>query len=383
MIRQEQNSFIRRVLKLIGYVFGIAVMIFIAAAIGLGIYISQIIGDLPDSSELKDYVPPVLTRIHAADGQLISEFAKERRLFISIQSIPDSLINAYLAAEDKNFFQHFGLDIVGIFNAAIQNAMNYGTGKRPIGASTITQQVAKNFFFTNEVSYQRKLKEAILAVRLERTYSKETILELYLNEIYLGLQAYGVASAALAYFDKAVTELTLPEMAYLAALPKAPNNYHPINKPENAIERRNWVLERMLSNGFIDEETAESAKAASLSFSPRLHERFLIESSYFVEEVRRELIELYGEDSLYAGGLSVRTSIIPDYQILARKVLMDGLLKFDRSRGYWRGPIKKVELSTKIDWKEAFNEVNALDDVPEWSLAIVTLSFRFKCRDWY
>ena len=372
MIQQKQNSFIRRVLKLFGYFFGIAVMIVIVITVGLGIYISQIIGDLPDSSELKNYDPPVLTRIHAADGQLISEFAKERRLFISVQSIPDLLINAYLAAEDKNFFQHYGLDFVGIFNAAIQNAMNYGTGKRPIGASTITQQVAKNFFFTNEVSYERKLKEAILAVRLERTYSKETILELYMNEIYLGLQAYGVASAALAYFDKAVTELTLPEMAYLAALPKAPNNYHPINKPENAIERRNWVLDQMLSNGFIDEETAESAKEAPLSFNPRLHEKLLIESSYFVEEVRRELIELYGEDSLYAGGLSVRTSIVPEYQILARKVLMDGLMKFDRSRGYWRGPIKKIELSSEIEWQEAFNEVNALDDVPEWSLAIVT-----------
>ena len=326
----------------------------------------------PDSSELQDYEPPVLTRIHAADGQLISEFAKERRLFLSINSVPDLLIKAYLAAEDKNFFQHFGLDIVGIINAAAQNVINYGTGKRPIGASTITQQVAKNFFFTNEVSYERKLKEAILATRLERTYSKETILELYLNEIYLGLQAYGVASAALAYFDKAVDELTLPEMAYLAALPKAPNNYHPIKKPENAIERRNWVLERMLANGFIDKETAELAKAAPLSFNPRLHEEFLVESNYFVEEVRRELIELYGEESLYSGGLSVRTSIIPEYQKLARRVLMEGLIDFDRKRGYWRGPIKNVDLKPEIDWRDQFDEIELLEDVPEWSLAIVS-----------
>ncbi len=361
-----------RVLKFVSYIFGVAGLVFIATAVGLAVYISQIIGDIPDSSDLEDYKPPVLTRIHAADGQLISEFAKERRLFLSIKSVPDLLVKSYLAAEDKSFFQHNGLDFVGIMNAAVQNIINYGTGKRPIGASTITQQVAKNFFFTNEVSYERKIKEAILAIRLERTYSKETILELYLNEIYLGLQAYGVASAALAYFDKAVDELTLPEMAYLAALPKAPNNYHPINKPENAIDRRNWVLDRMMANGFIDEETAEVAKTAPLNFNPRLHEKFLTESNYFVEEVRRELIELYGENSLYAGGLSVRTSIIPEYQKLARKVLMNGLIDFDRKRGNWRGPIENVDLNLETNWQEVFKEVSVLDDVPEWSLAVVT-----------
>ena len=359
-----------RLFKFVGYIFGIAVLAFIAVAIGMAFYISQIIGDLPDSGDLQDYKPPVLTRVHAADGQLISEFARERRLFLSINSVPDLLIKAYLAAEDKNFFHHFGLDFVGIINAAAQNVINYGTGKRPIGASTITQQVAKNFFFTNEVSYERKIKEAILATRLERAYSKETILELYLNEIYLGLQAYGVASAALAYFDKAVDELTLPEMAYLAALPKAPNNYHPINKPDNAIDRRNWVLERMLANGFIDQEEADAAKLAPLSFNPRLHEEFLVESNYFVEEVRRELIELYGEESLYAGGLSVRTSINPEYQKLARKVLMDALIDYDQQRGYWRGPIERGDLNLNL--REQFNKLKVLEDVPEWSIAIVT-----------
>ncbi|MGC1892341.1 MAG: transglycosylase domain-containing protein, partial [Pseudolabrys sp.] len=228
------------VLRFLGFLFAAGTILFVvgvAAAAGLLWHFSK---DLPDYSQLQDYEPPVMTRVHAADGSLVAEYARERRLYIPIQAVPKLVINAFLAAEDKNFYEHGGLDFTGIARAGVVYLQNFGSSRRPQGASTITQQVAKNFLLTNELSMARKVKEALLALKIERTYSKDKILELYLNEIYLGIGAYGIAAASLVYFDKAVNELTVPEAAYLASLPKAPNNYHPFRQRERAIERRNW-----------------------------------------------------------------------------------------------------------------------------------------------
>src|SRR5947209_16067211 len=223
-------------------------LVAVGAVAGLLYHYSK---DLPDYSQLQDYEPPVMTRVHAADGELLAEYAKERRLYLPMQAIPKLVINAFLAAEDKNFYEHGGLDFSGIARAGMLYLQNMGTNRRPQGASTITQQVAKNFLLTNEVSFDRKIKEALLALKIERTYTKEKILELYVNEIYLGLGAHGIAAASLIYFDKSVHELTIPEAAYLAALPKAPSALHPFRQRERAIERRNYVIDRMAEDRYI------------------------------------------------------------------------------------------------------------------------------------
>ena len=244
--------------------------------------------------------------------------------------MPKLVINAFLAAEDKNFYEHGGIDFTGIARAAFNYIQNYGTSRRPQGASTITQQVAKNFLLTNELSLTRKIKEALLALKIERTYSKDKILELYLNEIYLGLGAYGIAAASLVYFDKSVNELTVADAAYLAALPKAPNNYHPFRQRERAIERRNWVIDRMADDGFIKVADAEKAKRAPLGVTTKAAGAHTFSAEYFAEEVRREILERYGEKKLYEGGLSVRTTLDTKLQVLARKVLTDGLVRLRR-----------------------------------------------------
>ena len=244
---------------------------------------------------------------------------------------------------------------------------NYGSSRRPQGASTITQQVAKNFLLTNEVSLDRKIKEALLALRIERTYSKDKILELYLNEIYLGLGAYGVAAASLLYFDKSVHELTPAEAAYLAALPKAPNNYHPFRQRERAIERRNYVLDRMVEDRFLKPEEGEKWKKDPLAVTPRPTGAHIFAAEYFAEEVRRDLNDRYGEKKLYEGGLSVRTTLDPKLQSVARKALTDGLVKFDETQGY-RGAIQKLDISG--DWGVKLADVKAFSDVP-WRIAVV------------
>ena len=252
-----------------------------------------------------------------------------------IQAVPKLVINAFIAAEDKNFYEHGGLDFSGIARAGVLYLQNYGSNRRPQGASTITQQVAKNFLLTNEVSFERKIKEALLALKIERTYSKDKILELYLNEIYLGLGAYGVAAASLVYFDKSVHELTIAEAAYLAALPKAPTNLHPFRQRDRAIERRNYVIDRMVENGFITAQDAEKPrKDPDITVRPTGAHIFAAE--YFAEEVRRDIYERYGEKKLYEGGLSVRTTLDPKLQVLARKSLVDGLVQFRRDPGLAR-----------------------------------------------
>src|SRR5512135_975051 len=254
----------RLLVRFFGFLFAAGTVVFlvgVAAAAGLIWHFSK---DLPDYSQLQDYEPPVMTRVHAADGSLMGEYSKERRLYLPIQAVPKLVINSFLAAEDKNFYEHGGIDFSGMARAALLYVQNFGSNRRPQGASTITQQVAKNFLLSNEVSFSRKIKEALLSIKIERTYTKDKILELYLNEIYLGLGAYGIASASLTYFDKGVNELTVQEAAYLAALPKAPNNYHPFRQRERAIERRNWVIDRMAEDGFIKTADAEAAKRMPL-----------------------------------------------------------------------------------------------------------------------
>ncbi|MBJ3774796.1 penicillin-binding protein 1A [Acuticoccus mangrovi] len=358
----------------LGFLFSVGSVLGLIAAAGVGIYIARMSDELPSVNVLRDYEPPVMTRIHAADGSLVAEYARERRLFLPIQAIPERIRYAFLSAEDSSFYQHSGVDPQAIIRALVTNLRNRGTDSRPVGASTITQQVAKNFLLTNEVSYERKVKEAILSLRIEAAFTKDEILERYLNEIYLGLGAYGVAAAALVYFDKSVHELTLAETAYLAALPKAPNNYHPFRAPERAIERRNWVLERMAVDGVITEEERREAAAEPLRVKPRARSKFLFASEYFAEEVRRELIELYGNDALYGGGLSVRTSLDPELQIMARKALMDGLIKIDIRKTGYRGPIEELDLNASEDWGPKVGSVEGLSDVPEWKVAIVLSS---------
>ncbi len=219
--------------------------------------------DLPDYEVLAKYEPPVMTRIHANDGSLIAEFARERRIYVPFTAMPDCVTHAFISAEDKNFYQHGGLDIQGIIRAAVTNLSSMQSGGRKVGASTITQQVAKNFLLTSDQTIERKLKEAILAIRIERAFTKEQILELYLNEIYLGAGAYGVAAAAQTYWDKSLPELTTADCAYLATLPKAPSNYNPFRFPERAISRRNWVIDRMVENGYVTRDAGEAAKAAA------------------------------------------------------------------------------------------------------------------------
>ena len=355
-------------LRFFGFLFAAGTILFVvgvAAAAGLLWHFSK---DLPDYSQLQDYEPPVMTRVHAGDGSLVGEYARERRLYIPIQAVPKLVINAFLAAEDKNFYEHGGLDFTGIARAAVVYLQNYGSSRRPQGASTITQQVAKNFLLSNELSMSRKVKEALLALKIERTYSKDKILELYLNEIYLGLGAYGIAAASLVYFDKAVNELSVPEAAYLASLPKAPNNYHPFRQRERAIERRNWVIDRMAESGFVKSADAEKAKRSPLGVTSKATSAHVFAAEYFAEEVRRELYERYGEKKLYEGGLSVRTSLDPKLQVLARKVFTDGLVRFDEAQG-WRGPVTKIDIAG--DWGVKLADVKSLSDVSPWRLAVV------------
>jgi penicillin-binding protein 1A len=358
----------RLLLRFIGLLFAGGTILFIVgvtAAAGLLWHFSR---ELPDYSQLQDYEPAVMTRVHASDGALLAEYAKERRLYIPIQAVPKLVINAFLAAEDKNFYEHGGIDFSGIARAGIAYIQNYGSNRRPQGASTITQQVAKNFLLTNELSLTRKIKEALLSMKIERTFSKEKILELYLNEIYLGVGAYGVAAASLLYFDKSVHELTLPEAAYLAALPKGPNNYHPFRRRDDAIARRNYVIDRMVEDRYATAQEGEAAKKDPLQVTQRPTGAHIFAAEYFAEEVRRYVYDNFGEKKLYEGGLSVRATLDPKLQVLARKTLVDGLVKFDETQGY-RGAVTKIDVSG--DWGSKLAEVKALADVAPWRLATV------------
>lgn len=317
--------------------------------------------DLPDHAGLAEYSPPITTRVHAGDGRVLAEFSREHRLFVPIAEIPKSVRQAFLSAEDKGFYDHPGLDLQALARAVVRNLEGMGAGKRLVGGSTITQQVAKNFLLTNEVSYERKIKEAILSFRIERALTKDQILELYLNEIYLGEGAYGVAAAAMTYFGKSLDAVTPEEAAYMAALPKAPSNYHPVRQYDAAIGRRNWVIGRMEEDGALSNAEAAAAKAAPLATTGRPPEdRFY--SPWFAEEIRRELYDRYGDTELYGGGMSVRATVHPQLQALADQALRNGLEAYDRRHGY-RGPVGKLVLGS--DWRnqlEAFEKPPGLGD---------------------
>ena len=359
----------RLLIRFFGFLFAagsLAFLVAVGAVSGLLYHYSR---DLPDYSQLQDYEPPVMTRVHAADGELLGEYAKERRLYLPIQAIPKLVINAFISAEDKNFYEHAGLDFNGIARAGWLYLQNLGTNRRPQGASTITQQVAKNFLLTNEVSFTRKIKEALLALKIERTYTKDKILELYLNEIYLGFGAYGVAAAALLYFDKSVNELTVAEAAYLAALPKAPTTLHPFRQRERATERRNYVIDRLIENGYVAAQVGEKAKKEPLTVAQRRGTgSHIIAADFFAEDVRREIYEKFGEKGLYEGGLSVRTTLDPKMQVIAHKALTDGLVHFDEAQGY-RGAMHKIDIGG--DWGVKLADVRAFADVAPWRLAVV------------
>jgi penicillin-binding protein 1A len=357
----------RLLFRFFGFLFAFGTIVFlvgIGAAAGLVWHFSK---DLPDYSQLQDYEPRVMTRVHASDGALLAEYARERRLYLPIQAVPKMVINAFVSAEDKNFYEHAGLDFGGIARAGMLYLQNYGSNRRPQGASTITQQVAKNFLLTNEVSFQRKIKEALLALKIERTYSKDKILELYLNEIYLGFGAYGVAAASLLYFDKSVHELSIADAAYLAALPKAPTLLHPFRQRERAIERRNYVIDRMVENGYIKAQDGEKAKKEPLNVTPRPTGAHIFAAEFFAEDVRREIYDKFGEKGLYEGGLSVRTTLDPKMQVMARKALADGLVQYNEQQGY-RGAVSKLDIAG--DWGIKLADVKALSDIG-WKLAVV------------
>ena len=356
-------------MKIAGIVLGSLVLLAALAGGAIAFVFFHYGRDLPDHNQLAAYEPPVMTRVHAGDGRLLAEHAREKRLFVPVSAMPKRVVQAFLAAEDKSFYEHFGVDPISVANAVVTNLVNMaGNGdRRPIGASTVTQQVAKNFLLSGELSFSRKIKEAILAMRIEDAFTKDQILELYLNEIYLGAGSYGVAAAALNYFDRSLNDLSLEEIAYLAALPKAPNNYHPMRKREAAVARRNWVLGQMVANGAVSEAEAEAAMQAPLRTRNRAPETF-VEAPHFAEEVRRWLQAHYGDDTLYEGGLSVRTTVDPALQAVADRALREGLVAYDQRRG-WRGPLTHVDPAG--DWRQALG-AEELTPVPApWRLAAV------------
>jgi penicillin-binding protein 1A len=358
-------------LRFLGWFVGFLFTVFLAVA-GLSAYvIYDISKSLPDYKQLASWEPNVMTRMHAADGSLLAEFAEERRLFVPINSVPKQLINAYLSAEDKAFYTHGGLDWRGIGAALIRYAQVKITHRGQIvGASTITQQVAKNFLLSDERTFTRKLKEALIVQRIEAFFTKDQILELYLNDIFLGFNSYGIAAASINYFGKSLDDLSIEEMAFLASLPKGPNNYNPIKYPQRALDRRNWVLLQMYNNNYIKEDEYQTAQAKPLKINPRPFGAQLFAAESFAEEVHRDLVAKYGKETLNKGGFSVHTTLDPKMQIFARQAVARGLISFDRQRGY-RGPIQQVQLEGG-DWAKHMANIHIPPDEAPWRVAIVT-----------
>ncbi|MEM9839228.1 MAG: penicillin-binding protein 1A [Pseudomonadota bacterium] len=350
-------------LTVVGLVIGIAGIIYAF------IYVKGLEPDLPDYTQLESYQPKVTTRIHAGDGTLVAEFARERRLFVPAESISPVVKQAFISAEDKTFYEHEGIYWRGWPRAQLNNLKNMGTGAPLQGASTITQQVAKNFLLTSDQRIDRKVKEILIARRMEKAFTKDHILELYLNEIYLGNRSYGVAAAALNYYGKSLAEIEPHEAAYLATLAKAPANYHPIYNEERAVTRRNWILGRMHEDGFLtdDELVYHRAQPLGAELAPPLGARSAA-FEYFAEEVRREVSGRYGTDALYDGGLSVRTTIDPVYQEKAQKAFREGLAEYDMRHG-WRGPLAQLALPDDLTAKTVPERENE-EPRPLWALAL-------------
>jgi len=357
------------------FLFSFTILVAIAGCIVIGITIGQFDRELPDYQQLAHYRPSIMTRVHAGDGRLLAEYAAERRVFVPIEAIPKPVVDAFLSAEDKNFYSHHGVDPLSILRAAVTNVGRLNAGRRPVGASTITQQVAKNMLLTNEISIKRKIKEILLASRIEAALPKDRILELYLNEIYLGSGVYGVTTAALTYFNKSLDELTLGEAAFLASLPKSPNRYNPTRHPQTAKARRDWVLDRMLEDGMATKE--EVTQAAALPLEPKhRQETEEVSAPYFAEDVRRELLARYGDKVLYGSGLSVRTSLDARLQAAADSALRAGLIRYERDHAGWRGPVDRID--PKGNWEARFAKipVPAVATDVGWQLAVVTRNDR-------
>jgi penicillin-binding protein 1A len=369
-------------LSFLGFAFTAGVFVFLAGAAGVAYFLWQVSKDLPDYEKLSNYKPPVITRVHAGDGRLIAEFAKERRIYVPVQVMPKMVINAFLAAEDQHFYEHNGIDPQGILRAVYNTIVRH----KKEGASTITQQVAKNFLLSSEQTYLRKAKEAILAIRIDRAFTKEQVLDLYLNQIYLGAGAYGVAAAGLRYFGKELHELDVHEVAYLATLPKEPSKFQlttarPGTKHfQAALDRRNAIIDNMVRFKYIAAADGDAAKKMPLEMSNRQVGPSTFAAEYFAEEVRRSLIDIYGMDendptnsSLNTGGYSVRSTLNPELQQLARLAVRAGLVNFDRKHGGWRGPVSHLDVGDG-DWGAKLAEVPGLADVEPWRLGVVLQS---------
>ena len=360
-------------LTLFRFLFVCGVLLAIVGCGVVGVTIWHFDRDLPDYQKLAHYQPAIMTRVHAGDGRLLAEYATERRVFVPIDAIPKRVVNAFLAAEDKNFYSHHGIDLISMLRAALTNVGRLRANRRPVGASTITQQVAKNMLLSNEISIERKIKEILLASRIEVALPKDRILELYLNEIYLGAGAYWVTSAAMTYFDKSLEELTLGEVAFLAGLPKAPNRYNPARYPQIAKARRDWVLDRMVEDGAATQGEVAQVAAQPLELRHR-QEAEHVKAPYFAEEVRRQVLARYGEKILYEAGLSVRTSLDARLQAASDKALRAGLIAYERSHGGWRGPVTRID--PKGDWAARLAKVPvpAVASDVGWRLAVVIRS---------
>ncbi|AWX92403.1 penicillin-binding protein 1A [Paracoccus yeei] len=367
---------IRFVLSFLGAIFSWVVTGIVFVALTLGAVFWMYSRDLPSHEQLAQYSPKTISRVYSGEGRLIDEFAEERRIFVPIDEIPPLVKEAFVSAEDKNFYHHHGFDPRGMVGALIQAVQSRGESVR--GASTITQQVMKNFLLSSDRSAERKIKELILATRLEQTLSKDQILELYLNEIFLGQNSFGVAAAAQTYFNKPLTELAPHEAATLAAMPQAPGRYHPVRAKERVTERRNYVLREMWQNGYIDEATYQSESKLPLrsvqngdfpAFQKQLPPR-----DYFTDEIRRQLSAQFGHEEFFGGGLAIRATVEPDLQRIAARALQKALEQYDRGRGVWRGTRQRIpeeKLGTEQDWRAALAEAQVPRDIEGWYPAVV------------
>ncbi len=348
-------------------IFVILLSLFLLSSVTILIVLWTFSNSIPDYRFLKNYKPPVSSKMYSGNGELVADFSKEKRIFVPYEAIPKNVINSFLSAEDKNFFSHPGVDAKGVMRAIVNNIQNIMTSKRLEGASTITQQVAKNFLLTNEVSLNRKIKEAILAFRIERALSKERILELYLNQIYLGSGAYGVAAASLEFFDKSIKELNYNEAALLAALPKAPSKYNPYRDKELAKFRRDLVLKNLFENNFIDQNKYLELKNKTIKLK-KVKKVFLENSQYYIEDVRKNIIEKLTYNKVYNQGYNINTPINLELQKIATQSLRNGLVSYDRRKG-WRGPIKNIKYSK--DWYKNIEKKFKLEKSIEWQIVIV------------
>ena len=370
---------LRFILSFFGGIFSFLVLGVAAAAITVGGVIWMYTHDLPSHEQLANYTPPTISRIFSGEGELIDEFAQERRLFVPIDDIPDMVKNAFISAEDRNFYEHAGFDPLAMVSALRDAVVTRGQTLR--GASTITQQVMKNFLLSGDRTGERKIREIILAYRVEQTLNKDQILELYLNEIFLGQNSYGVAAAAQSYFNKTLDELELHEAAFLASLPQAPSEFHPVRAHDRVVARRNWVLGQMVENGYITRLEAETARAQPLltvqSGDIVAFRELLPPRDYFTDEIRRQLSSSFGESEFFTGGLSIRATVHPELQVSAAHALQRALEQYDRNLGRWRGTGERLaaeDLASEESWRAALSRVRVARDVTlgnRWHPAVV------------